>query len=108
MPRAVRSLAVSPGARRRWALADTQGSNVASASSVPWDPTNKAVVRANCCANGWQQRLGRLFDQRLGTNAFRFWNSLDVVPLVWNVVIAQAIYQHIHQVLFGDQPAVDE
>ncbi|HEY1599130.1 MAG TPA: hypothetical protein VGG64_05980 [Pirellulales bacterium] len=66
-------------------LADTQGPNVIGPNR--WDPTNKAAVRAFCYAgpatgnSAWAD----YFDQRLGANTRRIWNSLDVVPRVWNV-----------------------
>jgi len=60
-------------------LADTQG--------LLWDKKKKAKVSAYCYAGptAGNTQWVNYFHERLGDNAHRIWNSLDVAPCVWQV-----------------------
>jgi hypothetical protein len=60
-------------------LKDTQG--------IAWDQQNQAEVIAYCYASptAGNELWANYFHQRLGDNAHRIWNSLDVVPHAWQL-----------------------
>lgn len=60
-------------------LADTQG--------VSWDMQKQAQVSAYCYAGptAGNSAWANYFHQRLGDNAHRIWNRLDVVPHAWQL-----------------------
>lgn len=66
-------------------LADTQGEQ--------WDMQKKAKVSAYCYAGptAGNSQWANYFHERLGDNAHRIWNSLDVAPRVWEVSTLEQI-----------------
>lgn len=75
-------------------LRDTQG--------IEWDKQNHAEVFAYCYAapTAGNEVWANYFHQRLGSNAHRIWNSIDVVPHAWQLSdmtqIPNLYLPHIH------------
>jgi hypothetical protein len=58
-----------------------------------WDPNHQTTIQAYCYAGptAGNTDFATYLNGRLGENAHRIWNSLDVVPHAWNVNDLQQI-----------------